>query len=144
MWRSRAITRSLLIVLTRIVDATSMTGIPSNFSLIQRRMQETTVRHAVVSRNIANINTPGFKASEVISFADSLAKAGKAGEVGEVGDDPDTWIRPQEGSPTRLDGNNVDIDREMGRLTKNSLVHNAYTQILASKVRQMQSAISGR
>ena len=130
--------RTLLIVLTRIVDAISMIGIPSNLSLIQQRLHETAIRHAVVSHNIANVNTPGFTASEVVSFSDSLSSLGKAE------DERNAQIRPQEGTSTRLDGNNVDIDKEMGSLTKNSLIHSAYTQILASKIRQMQSAISGR
>ena len=48
------------------------------------------------------------------------------------------------GGSERLDGNNVDIDVEMGRLGKNALLHNLYTQILANRLAVMRSAIAGR
>jgi flagellar basal-body rod protein FlgB len=38
----------------------------------------------------------------------------------------------------------VDIDREMGDLTKNGLLYQAATQILASRLASLRSAISGR
>ena len=44
----------------------------------------------------------------------------------------------------RLDGNNVDIDAEMGRLSNNALLYNAYTQILASRIGSMRSAITSK
>ena len=43
-----------------------------------------------------------------------------------------------------MDGNNVDIDFEMGQLSKNSLQYKVYAQILAMQLAQMRSAISGR
>jgi flagellar basal-body rod protein FlgB len=38
----------------------------------------------------------------------------------------------------------VDIDREMNDLTRNALLYQAATQIVASRVASMRSAISGR
>ena len=48
------------------------------------------------------------------------------------------------GGTERADGNNVDIDAEMGNLNKNTLLFNAYAQILANKIAVMRSAITGR
>ena len=47
-------------------------------------------------------------------------------------------------SGLHADGNNVDIDLEMGRLQKNTLLYRVYTQILAVQLGQMRSAIGGR
>ena len=49
----------------------------------------------------------------------------------------------RKGGAERADGNNVDVDAELGRLQKNALLYNAYSQILASRIASMRSAISG-
>ncbi len=38
----------------------------------------------------------------------------------------------------------MDIDAEMGNLNKNTMLFNAYAQILANKIAVMRSAITGR
>ena len=45
---------------------------------------------------------------------------------------------------SRQDGNNVDIDMELAKLTKNALKYQTFTQLLASKLGMYRSAISGR
>lgn len=114
-----------------------MTGIPSQFSLIQKLLTESSTRHHVVSQNIANVNTPGFKAQEVVSFS-------KAVDDATADQSQRLATRSRANLKERLDGNNVDIDLEIGEFKKNALLHNAYTQILATKIRQMRSAISDR
>ena len=52
-------------------------------------------------------------------------------------------MRQTEGLAERSDGNNVDIDMEMGQLTKNSILFETYSQILATKLGMLRSAISG-
>ena len=47
-------------------------------------------------------------------------------------------------SPARLDGNNVDIDSEMMRLSKNTLLNNTYLQIISTKMAMMRRAVDGR
>jgi flagellar basal body rod protein FlgB len=42
------------------------------------------------------------------------------------------------------DGNTVDVNREIGNLNHNALMHQAYLQILATKLSQMKTAITGR
>jgi flagellar basal-body rod protein FlgB len=43
----------------------------------------------------------------------------------------------------RADGNNVDIDDEMGLLTKNNLLYSACMQLLNHHMNQQRSAING-
>ena len=45
----------------------------SNFDYLQRGLQAATLRHEVISNNIANVNTPRFKKSNVI-FEELLAR----------------------------------------------------------------------
>lgn len=99
--------------------------------MLQKQLERTAAQHSVASQNIANVNTPGYKTKELVSFSSLL---------NEVSDGLSS--QPKDGLPERLDGNNVNIDKELGEVKKNALVHNAYSQLLAFKIRQLQRAIS--
>lgn len=95
--------------------------------------------HTVLSQNIANVNTPGYKTRRV-DFAELLQQL-------EDGDDsvsePKTLsVQIKPGLAERVDGNNVELDREISELKKNALVAQAFTQLLASKLSIMRRAIS--
>jgi flagellar basal-body rod protein FlgB len=62
-------------------------------------------RQTATANNIANINTPNYRAQKV-SFEDALAASVKAGS-GVVA--PTTQLSLE---PTQLDGNNVNLDTE--------------------------------
>jgi flagellar basal-body rod protein FlgB len=63
-------------------------------------------RQRVTADNIANIETPGFLAGRV-SFEDSLRKAVNNGNPGGA-----TSSLARSLEPTRLNGNNVNLDHE--------------------------------
>jgi flagellar basal-body rod protein FlgB len=63
------------------------------------------LRQRTIANNIANVNTPGYNAKRV-AFEEALAKSVEAGD-GRV---EATIQRSLE--PTRLDGNNVNLDTE--------------------------------
>ncbi|MCU1543752.1 MAG: flagellar biosynthesis protein FlgB [Microbacteriaceae bacterium] len=63
------------------------------------------LRQRVIASNIANVNTPGY-ASQRVLFEDALAESVERGD-GRV---EATTARSLE--PTRLDGNNVNLDTE--------------------------------
>ncbi len=114
----------------------------SQFDLLARSLDLASLRHRVIAQNVANVNTPGYHRLE-IAFEDALAR-----QLAQKEGTPTARLQPKlmerDDEPERLDGNNVDIDAEMGRLSKNSLLFNAYTQILANKLAAMRSAITGR
>lgn len=62
-------------------------------------------RQRAIAGNIANVNTPGYTARRVM-FEDALARSVAAGD-GRA--DP---IRARSLEPTRLDGNNVNLETE--------------------------------
>ena len=125
-----------------MVDILGMVCTNPQIDLLARLLDVASFRHDVIAHNVANVNTPGFQRQEV-QFEDALAKA-----LGGGNDQAALAIKPEvvsiEGGSTREDGNNVDIDLEMGRLNKNTLIYRVYTQILSVQLGQMRSAISGR
>nr|WP_221420542.1 flagellar basal body protein [Conyzicola lurida] len=63
------------------------------------------LRQRVIASNIANVNTPGYTAKRVL-FEDALAQSVENGD-GNV-----TAVTARSLEPTRLDGNNVNLDTE--------------------------------
>jgi flagellar basal-body rod protein FlgB len=63
------------------------------------------LRQRTIANNIANVNTPNYHAKRV-SFEDALAKSVAAGD-GRVSAQTATSLEP-----TRLNGNNVNLDTE--------------------------------
>lgn len=115
------------------------------------------LRHRVIANNLANVDTPGYKRSEVV-FESELRKAmGESGGLGAAltdeghtpfGKKPFETIVPrvvQSGAlAIRPDGNNVDIDREMADLAKNSIKYEMLVQQMSNEIKTIRSAIDGR
>jgi len=117
-----------------------MTPSPFGIDLLAQVLDASALRHRVIAQNVANVNTPGYKRLE-LAFEGELAKALRA----PAGDT--AAVRPtviQTDAPERVDGNTVDIDREMSEVAKNGLLYQAMSQILASRLGSLRSAISGR
>ncbi len=119
-----------------------MTVTPSQFDVIAKLLDATTTRHRVIGQNVANVNTPGYERQEV-NFEDQLTQVMEEGKTIDVSA-MELEIRRTPNLPERADGNNVDIDREMGEMTKNATLFETYSQIMATRLGMMRSAITGR
>jgi flagellar basal-body rod protein FlgB len=115
---------------------------PTGFrlELLAQILDTASLRHRVIAQNVANVNTPGYRRMEV-SFEADLARAfeSKRGESAE--------LRPRvivADGPERVDGNTVDIDREMNDMAKNALLYQAAAQIVTSRIGSLRAAIAGR
>lgn len=108
-------------------------------------------RHAVVSSNVANAETPGYRGRDV-SFGPVLDEArlrlattdphhlsGTSGTAAEGGD----RVVLSGGSPRR-DGNDVDVDREMVKLARNQIEYQFLIRNLGQRFRWLKDAITGR
>ncbi|HWQ62626.1 MAG TPA: flagellar basal body rod protein FlgB, partial [Negativicutes bacterium] len=102
-------------------------------TVLEQALGAAALRHKVIANNIANVNTPGFKKSDVV-FEDKLAAAmtGKplpmarthAGHLpGRQGDAFTPAVVTDTTTSLRTDGNNVDIDAEMANVAKNTLYY---------------------
>lgn len=111
-------------------------------SILSRVLDAAALRHQVIAQNVANVNTPGFQRQDV-AFADVFTEALEKSDPREAGRVQPRIIRA-EGGTVRQDGNNVDIDVEMGRLQQNALSFQVFLQIMSTRINQMRSAISGR
>ena len=97
-------------------------------------------RQRVIATNTANIQTPGFLAGRV-SFEDELAQAltdGDEGQVAGLGPTHQTSLEP-----TRMDGNNVNLDRETLLGTDTELRYQLMIRAVDAKFGLVRTAIRG-
>lgn len=82
-------------------------------------------QHSLTTANLANADTPGFKA-RVIPF-DGLLQDVVNGESEALrGDDPE--VQELEAPPWAEDGNSVTLERETARLNENLLLFNGVSR----------------
>lgn len=118
---------------------------------IGRGLDASWTKNEVISSNIANIDTPGYKRKKA-EFGDLLnAKLSSSSslkitnarhintsknEVNGVTISTDTSTFNM-----RTDENNVNIDTEMSELSKNSIYYNVLAQRATGEINKLQSAI---
>ena len=127
-----------------------------NMDYLSRGMQAATMRHEVISDNIANVNTPKFKRSYV-TFEDLLAKElhlddeqGKLDVVRThdrhmpipMRTKAHAVIEKDDTTTMRVDHNNVDIDTEMANMAKNQLYYNTMATQLGGFVTKMKNVMT--
>ena len=112
-------------------------------------VEYTNRRHELLTKNVANLETPGYRAVDV-TFDDFLKPAQTAADVqqisigaGGAGDPRARVVYANDGRP-RDDGNDVNLDRQMARLAENTLFNHTLIQLLASRFATVKQAISGR
>ncbi len=108
-------------------------------SLLQRKLGRESLRAAVTAANLANVETPGYRAQEV-HFSESL-RAAMPGELGRAG--TDTSMIVDAPSPRiRPDGNTVDIDREMTRMAVIQGKFSTVTQLVKKRFALLRYAVT--
>lgn len=110
-------------------------------------------RTEILSANLANADTPGFKARD-INFADALKQAATSGPddikrthaghmstgVGAGGEPTLMYRTPNQPS---LDGNTVDLEQERAAFAENSVRYQASVTFLERRFRGLLTAIRG-
>ncbi len=111
-------------------------------------------RQQVISSNLANIDTPGYKAKDVSFHAamEELIAAAprnaplRPAETGRILPSTFVHLEPEvyetSGLPLRNDNNNVNLESEMLKLGQTSFGYSMTIQLLRSKFRIIASSIN--
>lgn len=117
------------------------------FRLAERRMNWIDQRQAVLAQNVANVNTPGYKARDLSPFAASLAAQGvtlTTTEPGHLtGSSPAVKGREQPGNGKAPNGNTVSMEDQLGRVAETSSSQEIVTN-LYHKYQDMFRTVLGR
>ena len=125
-------------------------------SALSKSLNLRSIQHKALSSNIANMDTPNYKAVE-LDVAEKMAHnkgaapglrlvRTRAGHLPFRSDRTDNLklkaVKPPALS-LRGDGNTVDIDRTMGKLAENTLLYNAAAQLISKKFKGLKNVIKG-
>ena len=116
---------------------------------LRRQMSIAAAKQVVAAGNLANLNTPGYKA-RAVDFTAALERemggaikltATTAGHIAGIEDEA-AVSQEVEGLPERRDGNNVQIDRELLGMTSAAGEFARAQTALAAKFRLVRYAIT--
>ena len=133
----------------------SMTIFDRTMRLLERTLDLRSAKQRVIASNLANEETPGYRASE-LNFMDQLQSARKgrlpivlaATQSGHFGAHGRQGIQAVTGKLSEvpagdlpLDANSVNLELEMAKLSENAMQYNAAATILAKRFTSLLSAI---
>ncbi len=107
-------------------------------AVLGRALDGLEARQRAIASNVANIETPGYQA-RTVNFEDGLRDALRSGDLRDAAITFDHSL-----APTRLNGNNVNLDVEVMESSETVLLQRLVTQSLTSKYSMLRTAISGR
>jgi flagellar basal-body rod protein FlgB len=134
--------------LTSLMNDASKINFSGTDSYLRAAMSGLAARQRAIANNVANVDTPGFKATEV-RFEDALKTAINRGKGTPAADQASlnadvTRASLVYATSARADGNNVDIDREMEMLGEANLNYSALTQAMQTRIGILRNVITGR
>jgi flagellar basal-body rod protein FlgB len=104
-----------------------------NVQSLSRYLDLVAFRQGLISQNVANVDTPGYRTKDV-NFRRELRRA-----MGDETESPAVQEVP--GLLQRPDGNNVSLDREGLLMAETQLQFRTAVQLLRTEFRRIQSAI---
>lgn len=116
-------------------------------SQLERTLDYSASKNKVIAHNIANVDTPNYKAKEVVfkSILEGKLRAKKThtkhlpfnNEVSHF------HLMTKTGTIYNHNKNNVDIDKEMSELAKNQILYQSLIDRLNGKFTDLQTVIRG-
>lgn len=125
----------------------------TNINLLEKALNGSALSQRAISQNIANVDTPNFKARQV-QFQDALKDAMDNTHLRayrtdsrhyEFGTTPPSspYITMRKDTMYNHNFNNVDIDKEMADLAKNQIYYSAVVERLNGGFNSLTTAIKG-
>lgn len=125
-------------------------------AVLARSLDLRSIQHKALASNIANMDTPNYKAVELDVTEKMNKNKGSVPGIELVRTHADhIQLRRNRADNVKLtavtapayslrgDGNTVDIDRTMGKLAENSLLYDAAAQLISQKFKWLKEAIKG-
>lgn len=128
-----------------------------SLSLMERSLDASALRQRVIANNVANVDTPQFKRSDVL-FEELLQNeiTGSVKPLEGYRTDPRHFkigqpslpegaqISTDEHTAMNNNGNNVDMDYEMALMVKNQLKYNTLVQQMNADFKKLRTVMEGR
>ncbi|MEE2986398.1 MAG: flagellar basal body rod protein FlgB [Nitrospinota bacterium] len=122
--------------------------------LLKKSLNSIADRHLLVSGNISNVDTPGYKAHDM-DFQKDLRNAVGGGDRMQMKTTNAKHIGPsangldqfqpeifEEENAARANGNNVDMDKEMGKMAEIQILYQAIAQLMTKRGSTVKAAVT--
>jgi flagellar basal-body rod protein FlgB len=110
--------------------------------LLQAGLKAETMKQQAMANNVANIQTPGYRRIDV-QFEKLLAKAIESGDEVDAEDIEPLLYQPKN-TAVNPNGNDVNLENEIGEMVKNSLRYKAFVRLMNKKFSQIDEAVNNR
>ncbi len=116
-----------------------------NYQATKKLLDVSVMRHEALASNLANLETPNYKRLDVApAFEAELRQA-----VGTKDPALIAAMRPRlevdaTAKASGRDGNTVQLETELMKLSQNTLEHTLETQLISSSLLKLRHAITGR
>jgi flagellar basal-body rod protein FlgB len=107
----------------------------TTMNLIEKALNIRAFYHRVIAGNMANVDTPGYKEKDIDFKAELGRKMGGTGSI-EVRE------RAECDGIGTIDGNTVNMENQMVKLTENQLMFHSLVQVATKKFSLMKYLIS--
>ena len=108
--------------------------------LLEAGIRAENLRQKTIANNIANLETPEYRRVDV-KFEELLAKSMDSSGTVDLSDLEPVIYRPKQ-TPVKSNGNDVNLESEVGQMVKNTLRHTAYIRLLNKKYKQIELAMN--
>jgi flagellar basal-body rod protein FlgB len=133
----------------------AMSSITQHVAFLSQAMDLRTQRHQTLASNIANADTPNYKARD-FSFEEAMrnSMAGRteaggialnttsSGHLQGSGLSGPAALKFRSETQSAVDGNTVDMDVERSHIAENALQYQIVSQLISEKFKGMRSALS--
>jgi flagellar basal-body rod protein FlgB len=119
---------------------TDMSKIGEIFDLIGAGLNAEALRQKTIANNVANIQTPGYRRLDV-KFKDVLAQALESSDKGINFDEVVPEVFQPNQTPVKSNGNDVNLEMEVGQMVDNSLRYKTLIRLLDKKYQQIDLAM---
>jgi flagellar basal-body rod protein FlgB len=122
--------------------------------ILSRVMDFRSANQEVISENLANIDTPGYKPKE-LRFDQELKRAAEKDQIQlkttkpghlshQIENNIESFPIQEVGSSGKGESNELNLDMEMAKMMRNNLLYDASAKLIAKKFKSLRSAIEGR
>lgn len=109
-------------------------------TVLQRGLEGASLRQQVLSNNLANANTAGFKRSDV-DFEATLQSALGSSDPTQALNAVAFQTQTDNSTSMTADGNNVDTDTEMANLTSNAVDYETMAAVEQQRMATLKAAM---
>ncbi|WP_246939960.1 flagellar basal body rod protein FlgB [Bacillus pinisoli] len=118
---------------------------------LENSLKYSTLKQKTIAQNIANVDTPNYKAKEVLkpSFQSELNSAMQAHRTDarhfqfSNASQSSGVVVSRPNSQYNHNGNSVDVDKEMSEMAENQIYYNALIERISGKFNSLKTVITG-